>query len=80
MKKLFPLVVLIALSTGYAVGCGSYYRVQDTASGSTYFTRDVKHKGGAVRFEDAKTGDRVNIQNAQITRITKNQYKSATGH
>jgi len=79
MKKLLPLVVLIALTTGLAVGCGSYYRVHDTATGSTYFTKGVKHKGGAVRFEDAKTGDTVNIQNAEITKITKNQYKSATG-
>ncbi len=79
MKPARLMIVALMMILGLSVGCSSHYRVHDTATDTTYYTKGVKHKGGAVRFTDAKTGDSVNIQNAEITEITKNQYKSATG-
>ena len=66
---LLPLVL--------SAGCSSYYRVTDPASGNTYYTKDVNKKGGgAVTLKDAATGDKVTLQNSQISKVSKEEYET----
>ena len=59
-------------------GCGGYYMVKDPASGNTYYTTKIKdERGGAVKFEDAKTETSVTLQNSEVVKISKKEFKSA---
>lgn len=58
-------------------GC-SYYQVSDPTTGRTYYTNTVNERmGGAVTFKDARTGDKVTLQNHEVSKITKEQYDAA---
>lgn len=58
--------------------CGSYYMVKDPSSEKTYYTQKIKDKKeGAVNFKDAVTGSEVTIQNSEVTRIKKDEFKKA---
>lgn len=60
------------------IGCGGYYMVKDPASGNVYYTTKIKEeKGGAVKFEDKKTETSVTLQNSEVKKISKDEYKSA---
>jgi hypothetical protein len=60
------------------LGCGGYYMVKDPASGNVYYTTKIKgEKGGAVKFEDKKTQTNVTLQNSEIKKISKKEFKSA---
>jgi len=61
-----------------AGGCTSYYIVKDPTSGVTYFTKDFdEKKSGAVTLQDEKTGAKVSIQNSEIRKVKKDEYKAA---
>ena len=61
-----------------AAGCTSYYIVKDPTSGVTYFTKDFdEKKSGAVTLKDEKTGAQVSIQNSEIKKVKKDEYKAA---
>lgn len=65
----------IALLSALAVvvGCQHYYQVRDPDSGKTYYTAFVHDRvGGAVSFEDARTGQDVTLQESEITRVRGN--------
>jgi hypothetical protein len=69
-----PCVLAAALIVG---GCTSYYRVTDPASGNIYYTKDIDNqKGGAVTLKDAATGDKVTLQNSQISKVSKEEYET----
>jgi hypothetical protein len=71
------LVSIFVLSL-LAVGCTSYYIVRVPGTGQSYFTTDIDHKrGGAVTLQDEKTGAEVTIQNSEIRRVHKDEYKAA---
>ena len=79
IRSRFGLSVAMVLSLGLA-GCGStYYLVKDPQNNAEYYTTAVKKSGSAVEFKDEKTLTQMTLQNSQISEITKDQYKAATG-
>ena len=60
------------------VGCSSYYRVTDPASGRTYYTTKIDEAGraGAVKIKDAKTGSTVTLQSSEVKEISSDEYKA----
>jgi hypothetical protein len=75
--KLAYVCSIIALAC-LTVGCSSYYRVTDPASGKTYFTKKVDQAGraGAVKFKDERTGDRVTLQSSEVKEISEGEYET----
>jgi hypothetical protein len=72
-----PLAIVLCLGL---TGCGStYYLVKDPTNNVEYYTTAVKKSGSAVEFKDAKTRTNVTLQNSEISEITPDQYKVATG-
>ena len=58
-------------------GCTKYYKVTDPTTGKVYYTEDVDRKsGGTATLEDARTGDKVTIQNSEVTEIKKEQFEA----
>ncbi len=77
MKK---LVLLGVLGLFVLAGCGGYWMVVDPTTKNVYYTEEVKEsKSGAVKFIDAKTGNEVNIQNSEIKKVTKDEFKAGVG-
>ena len=75
--KILIIVLAIFFLAGIA-GCGGYYMVKDPNTGNIYYTDSIdKEKGGAIKFKDAKTDTSVKIQNSEIKKISKKEYKSA---
>jgi hypothetical protein len=70
--------LVVILCVGFAVvGCASYYKVTDPTSGKIYYTKDISNvKSGAVKLKDARTGSRVTIQNSEVKKISKEEYKA----
>ncbi len=60
------------------VGCSSYYRVTDPASGKAYYTTKVGEAGraGAVKIKDAKTGSTVTLQSSEVKEISAKEYEA----
>ena len=57
------------------VGCTTYYKVTDPTTGKSYYTTELKQKGnGSATLKDSRTGNTVNIQNSEISKISKEQY------
>ena len=67
---------LVALPLLAACG-GNYYQVTDTASGKSYYTRDIDRDDGHVRFTDKVSGDDVNLDGFEVKEITGQQYRNA---
>jgi hypothetical protein len=52
--------------------------VKDPNTGNIYYTDSIdKEKGGAIEFKDAKTDNSVTIQNSEVKKISKKEYKNA---
>ncbi len=76
--KRVGLVLALTVATGVGVaGCAKHHRVTDPTTGSVYYTKQIRHHNGAVKFNDTRTGASVNIQNAEIEKISKHEYKQA---
>ncbi|MCG6974623.1 MAG: YgdI/YgdR family lipoprotein [Desulfobacterales bacterium] len=75
--KILAILLAMFFLIGIA-GCGGYYMVKDPSTGNIYYTDKIdKEKGGAVKFKDAKTETDVTVQNSEIKKISKKEYKSA---
>ena len=75
--KVLAILLAIFFLVGIA-GCGGYYMVKDPASGTVYYTTKIKdEKGGAIKFEDKKTETSVTLQNSEVKKISKKEFKSA---
>jgi len=73
-------MILYVVLAMFLVGCASYYKVTDPATGNVYYTKDIdKERGGAVSFEDAKSGKKVTIQSSEIQEIEDAEFSQATG-
>jgi hypothetical protein len=73
MKRVIATFSLAALLAG---GCTSYYKVTDPTTGKVYYTTDLQHKdSGAATLKDARTGNKVALQNSEVEKITKEQYE-----
>lgn len=57
--------------------CASYYQVTDNASGKSYYTKDVDHDDGHVRFKDEVSGDDVSLDSSEVSELTEQQYENA---
>ena len=78
-RKLITIVLALFFLAGILACGGGYYRVKDPATGTTYYTKDLKEqKGGAVTLKDANTGSTVTLQNSEVTQINKEEYKANT--
>jgi hypothetical protein len=54
------------------------YKVSDPATGKEYYTTKVKErKGGAIKFEDEKTGSHVTTQSSVVKEISEEEYREA---
>jgi hypothetical protein len=79
MNRILSAVLSAALLIG-AWGCTSYYRVTDPTTGRVYYTTEMNKKGdGAVELTDARTGNKVTIQNSEVKTINKEEYETARG-
>ena len=77
-RKLLVRAALVAAALPL-VACHSYYEVTDAQTGKSYYTRDVDREDGRIRFKDEASGDRVNLGNSEVRKVTPEQYRSATG-
>lgn len=78
-RKLITIVLALFFLVGILACGGGYYRVKDPATGSIYYTNDLKaQKGGAVTLKDANTGSTVTLQNSEVTQINKEEFKANT--
>jgi hypothetical protein len=80
MKKTLLMSIVIVFAMTAIIACGGgYYMIKDPATNSVYYTTKYdEEKGGAVKFEDAVSGSQVTIQNSEITKMSKKDYKEAT--
>ena len=79
MKK---LVLLGVLCLFVLAGCGGYWMVTDPTTKNIYYTEEIKESksgSGALKFIDAKTGNEVNIQNSEVKKVSKDEFKAAVG-
>lgn len=72
---------LIAACIAAAVasaGCAShYYAIQDTASGKTYYARNISKSGGAISFRDELSGSLVRMQSYEMREINRREFSRA---
>jgi hypothetical protein len=74
--KIFAILLAIFFLVAI-MGCGGYYMVKDPDSGNVYYTTKIKdEKGGAIKFKDEKTEASVTIQNSEVKKISKKEFKS----
>ena len=73
-------VLVCALVSCMALGCGGYYRVKDPASGKVYHTRkiDKSRRGGFVEFKDANSGTNITLQSSEVAKISRYEYERDT--
>jgi hypothetical protein len=70
-------LVAVGLALLCAGGCTTYYKVTDPTTGRSYYTTELQHKGsGAATLKDARTGNRVNLQNSEVQTISKEAFES----
>ena len=78
-KRFLAWTTLISALPLLAACGGNYYQVTDVTSGKDYYTRDVDHDNGHLRFTDKASGDKVNLDSYEVREITGQQYKNAVG-
>ena len=62
------------------IGCSNYYRVTDASNGTVYYTKSIdKNRSGAVEFTDARTRNKVTLQNSSVAEISEKDFKTAVG-
>ena len=73
-RRILAVAGLALLCAG---GCTSYYKVTDPTTGRAYYTTELQHKGsGAATLKDARTGNKVNLQNSEVETISKEEFES----
>ncbi len=76
MRRLAILTVTIIIMM--TIGCASYYRVTDPATGKDYYTTTLERKGGSVTFKDVNTNETVTLPSSEVLEISKDQFKAKT--
>ena len=78
-NKRVALSLAVALLLVLSACGGGYYKVTDPTSGKTYYTNDLsEEKSGAVKLKDANTGGTVTLQNSEVIKINKEEFKANT--
>jgi hypothetical protein len=76
-RKVIAIVISLFIIVGITA-CAGYYQVKDPTTGNMYYTRDIDEvKGGAVVFEDAKSGTKITLQNSEVKEIDQDEFKRA---
>jgi hypothetical protein len=77
MKARAGLLSVVAAVIFTSAGCTTYYKVTDPTTGKVYYTTKLNHrKSGAATLTDARTGNKVNIQNSDVEKIKKEEFES----
>jgi hypothetical protein len=75
-KAILTLAAMLFLS---ASAYAKYFQITDNATGKVYYTKNVVYKsGGAVRFKDANTGNKITLQSTTVTKMNKEQFNQDT--
>lgn len=62
-------------------GTGGYYQVTDTASGTVYYTSNLRRESrGVVEFRDGRSGAWVSIAGAEVESISRDEYRAQSAH
>ncbi len=77
MKHRITLLATLAVCATMTLGCSSYYKVSDPGTGKVYYTKDIKKRSGSIEFKDASTGNKVTIQNSEVSKIKKKEFDTA---
>ena len=78
-NKLFAVTLALFVLIGVSACGGGYYMVKDPTTDKTYYTDELKEeKGGSIKLKDANTGSTVTLQNSEITKIKKDEFKANT--
>ncbi|BCA53065.1 hypothetical protein W02_02050 [Nitrospira sp. KM1] len=78
MRTHVMAALMIAGLAVATVGCTSYYRVTDPASGKTYYTTKIDDtRGGAVKIKDDKSGSTVTLHSSEVKQISSDEYEAA---
>ena len=79
MKTTHMALGILCGMAGLLAGCGgNYYRVNDPAGTTQYYTSDIDHtKTGAINFKDQKSGSVVTLQSSEVKQISKDEFKAA---
>jgi len=78
MGKRFLAGTTLVLAMPLLAACGgNYYQVTDVKSGKAYYTRDIDHEDGHLRFTDKASGDEVSLDGYEVREITPQQYKNS---
>jgi len=77
MRRLAILTVTIIIMM--TIGCASYYRVTDPATGKDYYATTLERKGGSVTFKDVNTNETVTLPSSEVLEISKDQFKAKVG-
>ena len=60
-----------------STGCTTYYKVTDPTTSRVYYTTKLTHKSsGAATLVDARTGNKVSLQNSEVETVKKAEYES----
>ena len=76
MKRLAILISIIIMMM--TIGCASYYKITDPATGKDYYTETLERKGGGVIFKDVNTSETVTLQSSEVLEISKDQFDAKT--
>ncbi len=76
MRRLAILTSLIIMMM--IIGCASYYRITDPATGKDYYTEQFERKRGGVIFKDVNTNETVTLPSSEVLEISKDQFKAKT--
>lgn len=61
----------------FVVGCTTYYRITDQATGRIYYTTDYdRTDSGAVVFEDAKSRSKVTLQSSEVREVSRPDFQA----
>ena len=78
-SKLFVVTLTLFVLIGITACGGGYYMVKDPATDKTYYTdKIIEEKGGAIKLKDANTGSSITLQNSEVTKIKKEEFKANT--
>ena len=78
MKVMALLALIVFIMTAAGCGGGNYYKITQTETGKTYYSKEVKmKKQGIVIFSVAGTGEKIKLDKANVQTITKKEFDKA---
>ncbi len=75
MKKVLTVLIVLAVIVT-VMGCTKRFMVTDPATDKVFYTNDLeRNQSGAIVFTDGNTGNQVTLQNSELKKIKKKEYK-----